>query len=54
MFDISLMQYLLKAIPSGSHLILVGDADQLSSFGPGNVTSSITYRLYATPYLLFG
>jgi exodeoxyribonuclease V alpha subunit len=37
MVDISLMHYLLSAIHPQSSLILVGDADQLPSVGPGNV-----------------
>ncbi len=37
MVDISLMHALLKAIPVGTRLILVGDVDQLPSVGPGNV-----------------
>ena len=37
MIDISLMKSLLEAIPSGSRVIFVGDADQLPSVGPGNV-----------------
>ncbi len=41
MIDITLMAALLKAIKSGSRLVLVGDADQLPSVGPGNVFSDI-------------
>lgn len=37
MVDIILMSNLLKAMPINAHLILVGDADQLPSVGPGNV-----------------
>ncbi len=37
MVDTLLMYHLLKAIPSQTHLILVGDVDQLPSVGPGNV-----------------
>ncbi len=37
MVDVVLMHHLLKAIPSLSTLILVGDMDQLPSVGPGNV-----------------
>ena len=36
MMDILLANHLLKAIPSPATLILVGDADQLPSVGPGN------------------
>lgn len=37
MIDIVLMKSLLEAIEAGTRLILVGDADQLPSVGPGNV-----------------
>ena len=41
MVDISLMNALLKAIPIGTRLILVGDVNQLPSVGPGNVLRDI-------------
>lgn len=41
MVDISLMNSLLKAIPVGTRLILVGDANQLPSVGPGSVLRDI-------------
>jgi exodeoxyribonuclease V alpha subunit len=37
MIDLILMNNLLKAIRPGTHLLLVGDADQLPSVGAGNV-----------------
>lgn len=37
MVDILLMESLLRAIKPGGHIILIGDADQLPSVGPGNV-----------------
>ena len=37
MVDIYLMASLLKAVPVGTHLVLVGDASQLPSVGPGSV-----------------
>ena len=37
MIDVSLMLAFLLALPSASRLVLVGDADQLPSVGPGNV-----------------
>jgi len=37
MIDTSLMHHLLKAVPSGATLILVGDVNQLPSVGAGNV-----------------
>jgi exodeoxyribonuclease V alpha subunit len=41
MVDISLMRSLLAAMRPGCRLVLVGDADQLPSVGPGNVFSDI-------------
>jgi len=41
MIDILLMYNLLKAIKPGCRLVLVGDADQLPSVGPGNVLRDI-------------
>lgn len=41
MVDISLMYSLLKAIVPGTRLILVGDANQLPSVGPGSVLRDI-------------
>ena len=41
MIDIVLMNSLLKAIPTGMRLILVGDIDQLPSVGAGNVLRDI-------------
>jgi exodeoxyribonuclease V alpha subunit len=37
MVDTVLMYQLLRALPAASGLLLVGDADQLPSVGPGNV-----------------
>ena len=41
MVDITLMCSLLKALKPGCRLVLVGDADQLPSVGPGNVFADI-------------
>jgi len=41
MIDILLMKGLLEAIPAGTRLIIVGDADQLPSVGAGNVLRDI-------------
>ncbi len=41
MVDILLMDALLRALPPDARLILVGDADQLPSVGPGNVFSAL-------------
>jgi exodeoxyribonuclease V alpha subunit len=37
MVDLSLMDHLLRAVDPHSHLILIGDVDQLPSVGPGSV-----------------
>ena len=41
MLDVFLMSSLLKAMPAGAKLILVGDKDQLPSVGAGNVLADI-------------
>ncbi|MDD4080449.1 MAG: ATP-dependent RecD-like DNA helicase [Eubacteriales bacterium] len=41
MVDVFLMRSLLRAIAPGTRLVLVGDADQLPSVGPGNVLADI-------------
>ncbi len=41
MIDVSLMNGLLKALPSHAALVLVGDADQLPSVGAGDVLTAI-------------
>jgi exodeoxyribonuclease V alpha subunit len=41
MIDISLMRALLAAVKPGGRVVIVGDADQLPSVGPGNVLSDI-------------
>ncbi|NPA90062.1 MAG: ATP-dependent RecD-like DNA helicase [Chloroflexi bacterium] len=41
MLDVLLMNHLLKAITPGTHLLLVGDVDQLPSVGAGNVLRDI-------------
>ncbi|MBO6158706.1 MAG: ATP-dependent RecD-like DNA helicase [Firmicutes bacterium] len=37
MIDVLLMSHLLKAVPEGARLVMLGDKDQLPSVGPGNV-----------------
>lgn len=37
MVDVALMANYLRALPDSAHLLLVGDADQLPSVGPGNL-----------------
>ncbi len=41
MVDIFIMNYLLKAVYKGTKLILVGDADQLPSVGPGSILQDL-------------
>ena len=41
MMDVFLMRSLLQAVQPGTRLLLVGDADQLPSVGPGNVLTDI-------------
>ncbi|HEY7166634.1 MAG TPA: ATP-dependent RecD-like DNA helicase, partial [Candidatus Binatia bacterium] len=41
MIDVTLMDHLLNAIQPHSHLILVGDVDQLPSVGPGSVLKDL-------------
>jgi len=41
MADIFLMASLLRAIPTGTSLILIGDSDQLPAVGPGNVLADV-------------
>ncbi|MFQ5407264.1 MAG: ATP-dependent RecD-like DNA helicase [Anaerolineales bacterium] len=41
MIDLLLMNHLLKALPDDSHLLLVGDIDQLPSVGAGDVLGDI-------------
>ncbi|MGA3115115.1 MAG: ATP-dependent RecD-like DNA helicase [Syntrophobacteraceae bacterium] len=41
MMDIVIANHLLKAVPSQTVLVLVGDADQLPSVGPGKVLGDI-------------
>lgn len=41
MLDVELAAHLLEAVPGGCRLVLVGDADQLPSVGPGNVLADL-------------
>ncbi len=41
MMDVVIAHHLLKAVPAKAVLVLVGDADQLPSVGPGNVLRDI-------------
>ena len=47
MLDLLLANHLLKAIPAGAHLLLVGDIDQLPSVGAGNVLRDIIAAIEA-------
>ncbi len=54
MLDLVLMNHLLKAIPPGMHLLLVGDVDQLPSVGAGNVLKDVIAALTDDSELLAG
>ena len=41
MLDVELAARLFEAVPPGTRLVLVGDADQLPSVGPGNVLGDL-------------
>ena len=41
MVDVPLMRALLRALPEGAALLLVGDVDQLPSVGPGQVLADV-------------
>jgi exodeoxyribonuclease V alpha subunit len=41
MLDVELAASLLRAVPPGCRLVMVGDADQLPSVGPGNVLGDL-------------
>jgi exodeoxyribonuclease V alpha subunit len=41
MLDMLLLNHLVKALPAGMHLLLVGDVDQLPSVGAGNVLRDV-------------
>jgi len=48
MLDLILTNNLLKAIPPGAHLLLVGDVDQLPSVGAGNVLQDVIAAIEGT------
>ena len=54
MLDLLLANHLLKAIPAGAHLLLVGDIDQLPSVGAGNVLRDIIAAIEGKPTLPAG
>ena len=41
MIDAPLMSHFLSALPNEAHLLIVGDADQLPSVGPGSVLADV-------------
>ncbi|MCB0093934.1 MAG: AAA family ATPase, partial [Caldilineaceae bacterium] len=49
MLDLVLTNHLLKAIPPGMHLLLVGDVDQLPSVGAGNVLKDVINAIEPSP-----
>jgi exodeoxyribonuclease V alpha subunit len=48
MLDLILTNNLLKTIPQGAHLLLVGDVDQLPSVGAGNVLQDVIAAIEGT------
>ncbi|GAA3619491.1 ATP-dependent RecD-like DNA helicase [Nonomuraea rosea] len=48
MLDLHLATRLVSAVPTGSHLLLIGDSDQLPSIGPGDVLADLL-RVMAIP-----
>ncbi|MEP6940371.1 MAG: exodeoxyribonuclease V subunit alpha [Rudaea sp.] len=52
MLDLSLLRHLLDALREDALLVLVGDADQLTSVGSGSVLRDITNALDGTPDLV--
>jgi exodeoxyribonuclease V alpha subunit len=48
MLDLLLTNHLLKAIPTGAHLLLVGDVDQLPSVGAGDVLHDVIEAIEET------
>lgn len=48
MLDLPLAERLLEKIPTGAHLLFVGDTDQLPSIGPGTVLADLL-RVPAVP-----
>ena len=49
MLDLVLTNHLLKAVPPGMHLLLVGDVDQLPSVGAGNVLKDVIAAIRELP-----
>lgn len=41
MIDVNVFEGVLRALPLGTRLILVGDSNQLPSVGPGNILSDL-------------
>jgi len=52
MVDISLFFHVLKAVPEGARLIIVGDKDQLPSVGAGNVLRDLIHVKRLIPTLI--
>jgi exodeoxyribonuclease V alpha subunit len=51
MLDLLLANKLVKAVPPGAHLLLVGDVDQLPSVGPGEVLRDLLQAGRGAPVL---
>ncbi len=52
MLDITLFYHVLKAVPLGCRVILVGDKDQLPSVGPGNVLHDLINQRHYVPTIV--
>ncbi len=52
MIDITLFYYVLKAVPLGCRVILVGDKDQLPSVGAGNVLRDLIHMNCLVPTIV--
>jgi exodeoxyribonuclease V alpha subunit len=50
MLDVLLANKLVKAVPPGAHLLLVGDVDQLPSVGPGEVLRDLLTECTPIPH----
>jgi exodeoxyribonuclease V alpha subunit len=51
MLDVLLANKLVKAVPPGAHLLLVGDVDQLPSVGPGEVLRDLLTECTPIPHV---
>lgn len=52
MLDLTLFYHVLKAVPVGCHLVMVGDKDQLPSVGAGNVLRDLIHTTRFIPTVI--